>query len=493
MGFVWGRNMSDSVMGTSYFTKDAFLESEKEVASVGYGYAFMLNSYYSTRTYLGLSKVQDFINTDEARFWGEYQGETLFAPFVDPTDTSRVGTDLNRFLYHLMTVYSGEDAMEAFDYTLLGRLPAAVNEVAIPQWLYNCFLCYGYKSTDGMVYEINSEEDIIGKELALRCLAFIPLGNGTGYYEEQSFPAKIVGVIHTDYAAENFPQRLFITQSQDGDEQTELSLETFRFIDDDFYVIPPHMGIAVSRDFVETYNMDEEMYVSHIVVPRFQEYSEQYFELEYAEYYGMNPSEITHIRFERGKTLKIANSLAMSDLDYQMTVIYSDTSIYFEIVPYLGVFAAVLLMYLCFSTVMGKRRGVGIMQSMGATKGQVIFTVGIPILLFCVVCSLGTLCVELGFLSYMNGKLWETVLNLRTWYGYSAFSVPYPFTLGWETWLFTFGVPIAIAAITTLVTVWLVFRAPVLDNLNKKDFRLFSKRTKGVASRSIFSPPSSKD
>ena len=41
MGFVWGRNMSDSVMGTSYFTKDAFLESEKKVASVGYGYAFM--------------------------------------------------------------------------------------------------------------------------------------------------------------------------------------------------------------------------------------------------------------------------------------------------------------------------------------------------------------------------------------------------------------------------------------------------------------------
>ena len=120
---------------------------------------------------------------------------------------------------------------------------------------------------------------------------------------------------------------------------------------------------------------------------------------------------------------------------------------------------------------MGKRRGIGIMQSMGASKWQTILTIGVPILLFCLLCSLGALCVELGFLSYMNGRLTNTIAELEYFYDYSVVELPYPFTLGWETWLFTFGVPLLIAAVTTLVTVWLVFRTPVVDNLNKKDFR----------------------
>ena len=142
-------------------------------------------------------------------------------------------------------------------------------------------------------------------------------------------------------------------------------------------------------------------------------------------------------------------------------------------IPYLGIFAAVLLMYLCFSTVMGKRRGVGIMQSMGASKWQMILTIGVPILLFCLMCSLGALCVELVFLSYMNGRLLTFAAEVEEFLRYYSVGLPNPFTISWQTWLFTFGVPLLIAAATTLVTVWLVFRTPVVDNLNKKDFRLF--------------------
>ena len=130
-------------------------------------------------------------------------------------------------------------------------------------------------------------------------------------------------------------------------------------------------------------------------------------------------------------------------------------------------------MYLCFSTVMGKRRGVGIMQSMGASKWQMTVTIGVPLLLFCLLCSVGAVFVELGFLSYMNGRLMHDASLALTEAGYEILSLPNPFMIGWQTWLFTFGVPLLIAAATTLVTVWLVFRTPVVDNLNKKDFRLF--------------------
>ena len=163
-------------------------------------------------------------------------------------------------------------------------------------------------------------------------------------------------------------------------------------------------------------------------------------------------------------------------IEQRLPNVYEQTAVYLQIVPDFGIFAAVLLMYLCFSTVMGKRRGVGILQSVGATKGQIVLTIGIPVLLFCLLCSLGALCVEVGFMSYMNGQLWELVGDVLLSSGYIGTSAPYPFTLSWQTWLFTFGVPIAIAAVTTLVTVWLVFRAPVVDNLNKKDFRLFRKK-----------------
>ena len=67
---------------------------------------------------------------------------------------------------------------------------------------------------------------------------------------------------------------------------------------------------------------------------------------------------------------------------------------YFRIVPYLGVFAAILLAYLCFSTVMGRRRGVGTLQSLGASKKQIALAVGVPIFVFCLIASLGALCVE---------------------------------------------------------------------------------------------------
>ena len=447
------------------FNRERLAETETLISEIG-GYAIMYCcADIVPDSNIGVADLFEYVNETQTRFWGEYNGETLFAPFAKEPDyiekttpEKRARADISDYLYNTVTVYSGEDAMEAFDYTLVGALPQKKDEVAIPQWLYNSFLCYGYRAKDGKVYKIERESDIIGKEVELQ------------YWDhgKKITPAIIVGVVHSDYESENFPGRIFTYREG----TSGLTADNYGSFNGGMeYIPPPHMGVIVSKEFL-LLNREENI-AAQIVVPRYKEYSEKYFDLFYEAAEKKNSNEFYQVS---PKYVRMASSPAVVTLDQSVRRIYNDTSIYFEIVPYLGAFAALLMIYLCFSTVMGKRRGMGILQSMGADKKQLVFTIGVPILIFCLVCSLGALFVELGILSYMNGRLWETVLELEYFFSYSALTVPHPFTLGWEVLLFTFGVPVAIAAFTTAVTVYLVFRAPVVDNLTKKEFRLIRRK-----------------
>ena len=459
-----------------YTIEDDDLDRFREI---GCGYAYLTQRYIGSTPYpeqeVGAYRLGDHFGGDGARMFGEYSGQELFAPYAFcPDGLDYVASAANQAIYsgffRMHTIYSGESALEEFGYELVGKLPEQKNEVAIPQWMYNSFLCYGYKDRSGNLYEINSEADIIGKTITLT--------------DDNSalMDATIVGVVHTDLEEEQF-----LTKNMEWREDLGgigvLSM---------LYATPPHLGLILSWDYWESRkgNIRGQVIATHDS-PYLEEIIDYLVDwqkdISYGEYW-YQVDDSPHVVY---KQPHIGSSgLLVTGV---LSRVYRETSIYFQMIPYLGIFAAVLLMYLCFSTVMGKRRGVGIMQSMGANKWQMILTIGVPILLFCLMCSLGALCVELGFLSYMNGRLLTFAAESEAFLRYYSVGLPSPFTISWQTWLFTFGVPLLIAAVTTLVTVWLVFRTPVVDNLNKKDFRLFSKRTKGVASRSIFSPPSSKD
>ena len=480
-------------------SKDEALSLEQDIREIGgeyviqivadYADTYMGGSMTSLLTYFGLVNIPGYFASPNAdrTVYGEYNGETLIAPY--PSHSGSSGDDyhldaadrevFNDF-YARLAVYSSEAAVEEFGYELVGRLPEKKDEVAIPQWLYNCFLCYGYKDASGNTYEISSEADIIGKELKLAYLEAEEhwFDEYVYYrYHPATFPATIVGVIHTDYAAENFEESFRFTDWMGPTVLAEIDSHNRAF--------PAHVGIAVSREYWLGYKHDvdslyaREGFINNITVLREGEYKEEYFnyitawksEMKYLKTMDYETMGERHVVYSMPPAV---NKLYQSGLMF----VFWDTAIYFNLVPYLGVFAAVLLMYLCFSTVMGKRRGVGIMQSMGASKWQVVVTIGVPLLLFCLMCSLGALCVELGFLSYMNGQLTEVMTIWLVNQGIPYASLPYPFTLGWQIILFTFGVPLLIVAVTTLVTVWLVFRTPVVDNLNKKDFRLFRKKVK---------------
>ena len=417
----------------------------------------------------------------------EYKGEMLFAPYLGSWQGGRLemerGADMDTYqdFFEQTTVYSSEAALEEFGYELVGKLPEKKEEVAIPQWLYNCFLCYGYKSADGTEYVIEREDDIIGKTLPMIGWEAVEVWVDGTYvktmYEQSNFDATIVGVVHTDLEAEGFFEKNLYYRSDCGQEQCLAGLNSD-------YSRPPHVGVIISRDYLMNhrvnnwYSTDSRSFIDCITVLRNGEHAEEYF-----DYVTAWRGDRDYLRTWQAETISVRQpSYAMprpvSIFYSKISFIFFETSVYFDIIPYLGVFAAVLLMYLCFSTVMGKRRGVGIMQSMGASKWQMTVTIGVPLLLFCLLCSVGAVFVELGFLSYMNGRLMHDASLALTEAGYEILSLPNPFMIGWQTWLFTFGVPLLIAAVTTLVTVWLVFRTPVVDNLNKKDFRLFRKKVK---------------
>ena len=466
---------------------------EHDIREIGCEYAITMEGAArssSPEFTLGLYRCSDHIALDgvTSQMYGEHDGETLFAPYIacpDGMGEEAASLAWNESLiydsfYTQRTIYPDEETVQEFGYTLTGRLPQAVNEVAIPQWLYNCFLCYGYKDREGKVYQIDREEDILGKTLSMTQAEKKPVYlDGQYLWDEYVWSLKeavIVGIVHTDYEEEGFFEKNMQYREVDGE-------RLWCGIDTTDCGIPPHVGMIVSRAFVDAYAdmpaFQENNSLKYIVTLRHNEHAEEVFayltdwkiERSFSDFWMTTQMVEAYVpTYTQPKEISLVYGM--------LPWVLNEATIYFRIVPYLGVFAAILLAYLCFSTVMGRRRGVGTLQSLGASKKQIALAVGIPIFVFCLAASLGALCVELGFMGYMNGLLNTYVLPELQLQGYALSSVPYPFILGWETVLFTFGVPLAIAAVATLVTVWLVFRTPVVDNLNKKEFRLFSKKAR---------------
>ncbi len=485
VNIAYGHNGYDAIWKTPVkLTIDDIGQLEKEIGALGCGYTIDFDcGRHSTHALaeqaIGAYRLSDHVAADEdifAQDFCEYRGEILFAPYEDCRD----GWPQSPL----------PPTWESYPniYTLTGRLPQAVNEVAIPQWLYNCFLCYGYKDREGKVYQIDREEDILGKTLSMTQAEKKPVYlDGQYLWDEYVWSLKeaaIVGIVHTDYEEEGFFEKNLRWVSKDIEQQWDTDFDGEQQWDTNFkeweYAIPPHLGLIVSRAYIDQFDrqlIDEHIQWNSLTVLRYGEHQEALF--SYLTDWKVQKSFSSAVisgTWGRERTTIYSQPFLSATLIATLPWVLNEVTIYFRIVPYLGVFAAILLAYLCFSTVMGRRRGVGTLQSLGASKKQIALAVGIPIFVFCLAASLGALCVELGFMGYMNGLLNTYVLPELQLQGYALSSVPYPFTLGWETVLFTFGVPLAIAAVATLVTVWLVFRTPVVDNLNKKEFRLFRKR-----------------
>jgi len=397
-------------------------------------------SVYHLADYLGDNAELD--EKDGHTVYYEYNGRQLFAPYISKTKYSYDGTDSDReFTYNAelyydlfgaMTIYSGQNALDEFGYTLVGKLPEKVNEVAIPQWLYNSFLCYGYNDpATNKVTAINSEEDIIGKTLQLA-------GDFPPDYEGGTFEATIVGVVHSD--CENDPAFANIKEIAG-----KLNLS-------DEYSIAPQTGIVICSDFFEEYNGNKTR--TCVVISRISGRAEEYFDYLTSWRKGSSYRKIVDPDAWPEIYVNYGMPYSILKLYTNLSTVFDSTTIYLKIVPFLVPLAIVLLIYLSVSTAVGRRREIGIIRSLGMENSKILLSLFIPLVVMAIAVSLVGLGVELAFLNYMNNYLFDVAQKALT----TGF---YPFTLTPPTLLFTFLSPVLTVGISLAVTMAVLARRPI--------------------------------
>lgn len=461
-------NASSLLGGGAFLYKD-FLSLEEELNGVGGEYALAKNTfsaafYDNAIDCIGAYRLWTYLGDNGRQTWayGEYCGETLFAPYAYGT-ADKIDDDVYRQFMGDMVCYGSLEGVEAFGYTLYGRLPSAVNEVAIPQWLYNSFLCYGYRDPrTGEEFAISSEEEIVGKTISL----------STGAPSSTVFDAEIVGVIGMDYEAEQIDRYLFIQNGQ--------------IVSYGYAGSTPLFGIAVSREFVDAYFTAyyEEVYgdevygkfIDCIVVPRYSEHAEKYFEL--CAFYKKGRNMLSLLSENNFTSDVVLNGIYYKEFGDQMFLINNALYITYAklVFPYLTYayvlvpFAALLLIYYGFSTVKTGRRSFGIMRSLGANVRQIYGALTIPLGIFAVLCSVCAMGIQIYFIQALNAYLAKYLAT------YGILSIVQPFFITWQAWLFTFCVPIAIVLITAGITTAAHIKTPIIESINQKRFTLFKKR-----------------
>jgi len=461
MVYTYGRiygELGDVWAPSEELTYEKYHELLDKVEGLGDNYAVTYQTseggVFGEAISLGVSRINKFLgqrgdNESEA-IYCEYNGERLFAPYVSPKYESLngkllLGSSAYDLLYSLITIYSGEEAMDEFGYTLVGRLPEKYNEIAIPQWLYNSFLCYGYRNPDtGEVTKISSEEDIIGKRLWL---------TGDSYYARDEKYIKIdgviTGVIHVDYASDPMVNHMKISEDN----------KTIAFSFD--YSIPPHLGLAVSEDFFETYRRrDEGGYIGCVTVSRSSENIEKYFDYLTEWKRGLSFYDIIDVDRLSKLHLNYVMPMSINGLYTSLPEVFNAATIYFKIVPFLTPFAFVLLTYFAVSTVYGRRREIGIFRSMGMSKTKIWLSFLIPLAVAAIITSIAATAVELGFMGYMNAFLYRKAESPMM-VGF------YPFTLNAPTLLLTFLSPILTVTISSAVALFFLTRKSVCSLIAK--------------------------
>lgn len=428
------------------FTSAKYAEIRDKVTELGGNYATMIwgqnvnpintsFSIYELNGYLGKNEEIDNGESKET-VYHEYNGEKILAPYVSVSQDYR-NSSLYWAFFEAMTVYSSEAALDDFGYTIVGKLPEEYNEVAIPQWLYNSFLCYGYRNPDvGEEIKISSNDDIIGKTIKL-------VGDWKNN-ERRIVEATIVGVVHSD--TENEKSFLDIDYEKNG---------KFRQLSTD-YSLPPQVGLAVSQKFLNSYHTakNTERYVNCVTVSRTTGLAEKYF-----DYITAWKADDTFMNVWSNGDSKITYAMpeCIRMIYMGLPHVFESTTIYFKIIPFIIPLAVGVLAYFTISTVYGRKREMGILRSLGTSNFKIWLTYMLLFILVAAVISCAALGAELIFLKYMNNILLSEANYIN-----AGLSVRfYPFALTSEAWLFTFLAPVLVVTLSLAVVMLVLSRRSI--------------------------------
>jgi len=369
MNYVYG-NLSTS--GTiESLPKNKTEELTEELHSLGQGYSVDYILWKGgvavgpADTFLGLYKVEDYIAKEE-RTPSFYNDSGEVAPFFmykngagsGDSITQRDATNsyITMFKNYSVAYDMDEASLKAYGYTLYGKFPEKIDEITIPWYLYNSFKTYGYKNgADGEKEEINSPQDMIGKELLLNT-------NRTG----KRITARVVGVLNTNQDLNVYLNTKHI-DSIDG-------LYNLRPKD---YGCSPVLSVYVSEEYYNKYNDDSDYCTFVSVLRRSSEsLKDAYFEIGTRWREHMTLSQLKrdgsyHVMYEMGPVRSVLSVNAAFNLLSQEP--------FPTMAKWLIPLSVVLSAFLLSLNVGQSRRQISVLRMLGASRTNIFVGYLLPI------------------------------------------------------------------------------------------------------------------
>ena len=306
-----------------------------------------------------------------------------------------------RTLYQGLSCYLGdEEDLTLYGYTLHGKLPEGLNEIVIPQSIYNSFAAYGYiDRATGERAEINSYEDIIGREISMY----------------QSGKAEIVGVLEVDYKLEELWMMIFMVGNIETGSVYQWGVELGA---------GPIFNNLVSEEYLETYQpqhfKESEYWVesdplvaSHVTVLKWSEPAirDAYWEIAAEGERKLDPmkefvAEEPYLSYSFG---------ARGDTNFMEQIAFKmQEYLPFTWTAYLSIpFTLLLTVYLVYATLYEKRRRLYILRCLGMSRRRTALMLAVPVLAFALLAGALALIGTAAVLPQMFSALEITVFETR--------------------------------------------------------------------------------
>ena len=306
-----------------------------------------------------------------------------------------------RTLYQGLSCYLGdEEDLALYGYTLHGKLPEGLNEIVIPQSIYNSFAAYGYiDRATGERAEIDSYEDIIGREIRMY----------------QSGKAEIVGVLEVDYKLEELWMMIFMVGNIETGSVYQWGVELGA---------GPIFNNLVSEEYLETYQpqhfKESEYWVesdplvaSHVTVLKWSEPAirDAYWEIAAESERELDPlkefvAEEPYLSYSFGAR---GDTNFMEQIASKMREFLPFTWTAYLSIP----FTLFLTVYLVYATLYEKRRRLYILRCLGMSRRRTALMLAVPVLAFALLAGALALIGTAAVLPQMFSALEITVFETR--------------------------------------------------------------------------------
>ena len=306
-----------------------------------------------------------------------------------------------RSLYQGISCYLGdEEDLALYGYTLHGKLPEGLNEIVIPQSIYNSFAAYGYiDRATGERAEIGSYEDIIGREIDMY----------------QSGKAEIVGVLEVDYKSEELWFLNFMVGNIETGSVFQWGYEMGA---------GPIFNNLVSKEYFEAYqpqyfkeasiwDANDPLVASHVTVLKWSEPAirDAYWEIAAEEERKLDPmkefvGEEPYLSYSFGSR---GETNIMQQIGYRLAEFLPFTWTAYLSIP----FTLLLTVYLVYATLYEKRRRLYILRCLGMSRRRTALMLAVPVLAFALIAGALALIGTAAVLPQMFSALEITVFETR--------------------------------------------------------------------------------